>query len=321
MRAFSFSFCRDDHDTFQDDFYSNLLFWQNGNLGTADGGVFMEHAIWRMTYVGPPAVFAFTPVEGVRGTPAPSSIVQLGGMAYYLGEDGFYVFDGTNSIPIGANKVDKTFYATVDQNNMHLVHAAIDPINKMVFWAYPTTTSGGVISDILVYNWQIQKWSHIKQNLEWLFRSYSFGYTLDQIYTTLGYTFQTMPYPLSSRAWTGGNVLLSAFTTDHKLGYFTGSSMAATIETSEQAPSDPELTFINNTRPLVDGGSPTVAMATRNRLIDAPVYGVARSINSLGQCPLRATGRYIRATVQIPAGSSWNHFQGVQCDGGNAGAR
>jgi hypothetical protein len=72
-----------------------------GNLGTADGAVFQERAVIRMQYVGPPAIFAFSTAEGVRGTPAPGSLVQVGNLVYYLGEDGFYVFDGSQSMPIG----------------------------------------------------------------------------------------------------------------------------------------------------------------------------------------------------------------------------
>ena len=104
-----------------------------GNLGTADVAIFFERAIWRGVYVGSPAIFNFHPAEGVRGTPAPGSIAQLGAQVFYLGEDGFYMFDGSSSIPIGAQKVDKTFYADVNQQFMYRISSAIDPINKLVF--------------------------------------------------------------------------------------------------------------------------------------------------------------------------------------------
>ncbi|MCX8500919.1 MAG: hypothetical protein ORO03_04415, partial [Alphaproteobacteria bacterium] len=49
-----------------------------GNLGSADAAIFQERAIFRMTFVGPPAIFSFHQVEGARGTAAPGSIVSVG---------------------------------------------------------------------------------------------------------------------------------------------------------------------------------------------------------------------------------------------------
>jgi len=106
-----------------------------GNLGTADGALFMEHAVVRVIYAGPPGIFYFLPAEGVRGTPAPGSIVQLGALVYYLGEDGFYVFDGTQSKPIGIDRVDRYFFENVDQSKMFRIVAAVDPVNRLIVWA------------------------------------------------------------------------------------------------------------------------------------------------------------------------------------------
>ena len=39
-----------------------------GNLGTADAAVFLEHAVFRVVYSGPPTVFTISLTEGVRGT-------------------------------------------------------------------------------------------------------------------------------------------------------------------------------------------------------------------------------------------------------------
>lgn len=108
-----------------------------GNLGTADGAIFFERGVWRMVYNGPPNIFYFFPAEGVRGTPAPRSIVRLGSVAFYLGRDGFYVFDGTNSKPIGVNRVDKWFYTNVDKNYIGRVCGVADPINNQIIWSWP----------------------------------------------------------------------------------------------------------------------------------------------------------------------------------------
>jgi hypothetical protein len=293
-----------------------------GNLGTADGAVFMERAIWRMVYAGPPATFDFAPAEGVRGTPAPSSIVQLGSLVYYLGEDGFYAFDGTASQPIGVNKVDKTFFADLDQSNMHRIVGAVDPINKLVFWAYPGQgNSGGNPNHLLIYNWALARWSIADVGCEWLVRALSFGYTLDQLYTVLGYTLDNLPFALDSRVWTGGNVLLGLFDSAHKLNFFTGTALAPTVDTAEVQPFPGQRTFWRNARPLVDGGTPLVAIGKRERVTDAVAYAPPVAMGALGTCPQKGSARYVRAEVTLPAGAAFTHIQGVELEATPAGWR
>lgn len=298
-----------------------------GNLGTADGAVFMEDAVYRMVYVGPPAIFDFFPAEGVRGTRSPGSIVQVGPVVFYLGRDGFYRFDGTMSAPIGATdqagitRVDKWFYANVDMNNLDRVVGACDPLNKLIIWAWPDTqATNGNPNNLLIYNWQIDRWSWAQLTIETLVGLKTFGTTIDawaSIYTTL----DDVPFSFDSEAWIGGKDILSAFDASHMLNFFNGVNLPATIDFGEVQPFPGRLAIVKNARPLVDGGSPTVAIGTRNRTEDAVSFNAATAINSLGTCPQRATGRYVRGEVVIPAGANWNHIQGLELEVSAAGVR
>jgi hypothetical protein len=286
-----------------------------GNLGTADGAVFFERAIWRIVFQGSPTVFGFYPAEGVRGTPAPKSIAQLGALAYYLGEDGFYAFDGTTSRPIGIDRVDKTFWANVNESYLSNVIAAIDPINRLVMWLYPSNTApGGVPDSLIVYNWALDKWGFAQVSAEYIFRAITQGYSLDSLdgYGGGAYNLDTLPFSLDSRVWTGGQILMGAFDTSHKLNFFTGSPANATADTVELEPfgSGGKRAFITSVRPLVDGGSPTVQIGTRTRLIDSPSFTTASAVNSNGECPVRADGRYMRARIQTSG--SFTHLQGIE---------
>lgn len=294
-----------------------------GNLGTADGAVLMEHAVWRMLYVGPPAVFDFFPAQGVKGCPAPGSIVQLGNLVYYLGEDGFYAFDGTNVTPIGANRVDKWFFSNLDQSNISRVVGTVDPINKQIIWAAPflMDATGGAPSRLVCYNWQLDRWTMAEVTLETVLRALTFGYTLDQLYTVLGYTIDTLPAPLDSRLWTGGQIALAAFDTTHKLNFFTGPNLAPTVDLGELQLFPGKVSVVKNARPLVDGGTPTVSIGTRNRTVDQASFNAGTAMNAIGTCPQRATGRYVRGRITLPAGSSFSHIQGCEVEATAAGAR
>lgn len=298
-----------------------------GGLGTADGAVFMEDAVYRMVYAGPAAVFDFFVAEGVRGTRSPGSIVQVGPVVFYLGRDGFYRFDGTVSTPIGATnsegitRVDKWFYANVDLNNLSRVVGAADPVNKLIYWAWPDlTASNGNPNNLLIYNWELDRWSWGQITVELLVAVKTFGTTIDAWTTPYG-TLDAVPFNFDSQAWIGGKDIFGAFDTSHKLGFFNGTNLQATIDFGEVQPFPGRLAMVKNARPLVDGGSPTVAIGTRNRTEDTPSFNAATSLNSLGTCPQRATGRYVRGEVVIPANSNWSHIQGLELEASAAGVR
>lgn len=293
-----------------------------GNLGNADAAIFFEHAVWRATYSGPPEVFDFFPAEGVRGCPAPNSIVQYGNLVYYLGEDGFYVFDGMSSEPIGANKFDKTFYADLDQGYLDRVIGAVDPLNKQILWAYPGQgNDAGTPNHILVYNWQLQRGTILDVECEMLIRMLTIGYTLDELYTVLGYSLDTLPAPLDSPIWQGGNTLLGMFDKSHRLNFFTGQNLAPLVETTELQPFQGRKARVQNARPLVDGGEPSVAIGRRDRLVDAVNYTSDIDMNSLGTCPVRTSGRYLRGRIELPANSTFTNIQGIELEATIAGIR
>jgi hypothetical protein len=283
-----------------------------GNLGNADGAVFFERGIFRVVFQGSPTVFGFYPAEGVRGTPCPKSIVQLGALAYYVGEDGFYAFDGSTSRPIGVDRVDKTFWANVNTAFLANVIGAFDPINRLVMWSYPSNSApGGVNDSLIVYNWALDKWGFAQVNAEYIFRAITQGYSLESLDST-GFTLDTLPFSLDSRVWTGGQVLMGAFDGGHKLNYFTGAPANATADTVELEPfgSAGKRAFITSTRPMIDGASPTVQLGTRNRLIDTPTFTAASAVNDNGECPVRADGRYMRARIQTTG--AFTHLQGIE---------
>ena len=104
-------------------------------VGGDRGFVFQQHAIWQMTYIGSPVVFQLDQIEGSRGAFAPKSVIKVGSIIYFLADDGFYKLEGGSSVPIGANKIDKTFFNDLDSTNSHRINAIADISNKLIVWA------------------------------------------------------------------------------------------------------------------------------------------------------------------------------------------
>jgi hypothetical protein len=253
----------------------------------------------------------------VRGTPAPGSLIQLGSLVYYLGEDGFYVFDGSNSRPIGAGRVDKTFFADLDQSYFHRISGVADPINKVVYWAYPGVGHGGGNPNrIIAYNWEVDRWSITAAGaieLEILMRMLTPGYSTDTL-DELSSDLDALTVTLDSRIYTAGRAALAAFNTSHVLCNFTGSNLAPTVETQEAQIFDGQRASVTRVRPIVDGGTPSVTMGTRNTTTGSVTWGTAVQANSGGSCPVRSNARYHRARITLAAGSDFDHISGIEIE-------
>lgn len=289
-----------------------------GHLAAADGAAFCERGIYRIDYVGSSAgIFSFKVAEGAAGTQSPLSIVPsrvLGstGVALYLGEDGFFAFDGTQTIAIGFGKIDRTVLHELDPAYLSAVLGIADPKLPLVYWLYNAGTQGALYDRLLVYNTVLGRWALCDLSAtpaEWLLRSVHLGRTLDSL-DSFG-SLDAVPAPLGSGYWQGNQPELSIFDNAHKLNFMTGAAMAPTVETSETELAPGRRAWIRSARPLCDGGAPSIAIGTRNRLIDSVVFQAAIPVNVIGECPQRVTGRYVRARLTLPAASVFTHLQGV----------
>ena len=285
-------------------------------IGALDAIVVQERALLRCQYVGSPDVFAIQPLEGGRGSPAPNSITAFGGFMFYLGEDGFYACDGAQSIPIGAGKVDKTFWANVNQNFMNRICGVFDPINHLWLVGYPSVSStSGNIDKILAFSPITKRWAPPWDvSIEWLTKLGSIGYTLEQL-DAFG-TMETLPASLDSRVWAGsGKPVLGGFNTSHVLGFFPGSTTEAFLETGSVDGGQTRY-VVKGIRPLVEGTTATTTckIGYRDSKVGAISYTAENSANRAGIIPFRLNTRYPSVYTRIAAGGDWEHLVGFDLD-------
>lgn len=274
--------------------------------------VFQERGITVARYEGTPAIFRFDLAEKNRGTIAPGSVVALGRNVFYLADDGFYMFDGAQSHPIGKEKVDAYFYDNADPQYLSRMSAAIDPARALVIWAFVTT--GSVPNMLLIYSWATEQWTFAEVTNEFIFRDLTKGYTLDQL-DDVSSTLSGLPFSLDSRVWAGGLIQLSGFNTSHRLVNYNGAALTAEIDTKEMQLFPGYLGFAETVRPLVEGSSATVTVqaGTRATLRATESFGSATSVNSIGEADLRSVGRYHTFRCNISGG--FDHALGVQVYG------
>lgn len=293
-----------------------------GGLSSAHGAVFMERGIYRVLYVGSPAIFSFPVAQGALGTRAPMSIVQRrtasgAAVVYYLGEDGFYAFDGANSLPISDQKWSRAFFAELDQGYLSYVQGVADPQTGLIFWAFMGQASGGLFNRIIVYNPTINRAALCDLTatpFEWLTRSiYGTGYTLEGL-DAFSTSIDTLPASLDSPLWMGGALFGGIFDTSHKLNVLTGPAMAPVLETGEKQLFPGRRGLVLNARGLVDGGSYSIAVGYRDNLTDTVSWDADVPVNVLGECPQRVTGRYQRFRFKSAASQTFSHLQGIDFD-------
>jgi hypothetical protein len=278
-------------------------------IGGAVGYVFMERQIIRMTRSPSPVTFQIDVVESNRGALAPYSVVALGQNAIYLSQDGLYMFDGNQSVPLGAEKFDRTILSELNFSALDRVTAAIDPYNKVYLMAYPTGSST-TPNKLLIYKWDTQRASYAVLDIEILMQLFPLGVTLEGL-DAYSASIETLTPSMDAAIWQGGQLTMGVFSSAHKLGFFTGSNLAATMTTQEVQPNPEGRAFISEMVPLIDTTQATVAVATRETQQATASYTPENNIASTGSIYTRASGRYFRTRVTTPAGASWTYCQGV----------
>lgn len=298
--------------------------WVQKIVGGEYGTIFQERAIWRQTFVGSPLVFQFDRINTNIGAFAPQSVVNYRNIIFFLAEQGFCMFDGSNITPIGDNKVDRTFFADLDYNYIVRIQAAIDPVKKIVCWAYPGTGNvAGNPNRILIYHWSTQRWSRVEDiNIEFLFSNKTTATGLDSLDTLFPSIENVFP-SLDASIWAGGNSIFSAFNSNHRLANFNGSAMAATVETNEQQLNmeDDGLAYVTQVKPILDGVAASVqcSVIARNDLTKSSSSTVAASPTSAGFVQVRSSARYHRFRIQTLTATAFENLQGldvtIQMDG------
>lgn len=275
-------------------------------MGIADGEkyglVFQEAAITRFTYVGGAEIFDVDTYETSRGLIGPFALAQIGNVVIYLSKSGFHKTDGTNVTPIGIGRVDDVVLTALGTTyDTDRIYTAIDFLNKLVYFLYPTSV-GSDPTTLAIYNFVEDKWTTGSQTAELIFSSKSLGYTLDQLDALFASIDDVTP-SLDSSVWQGGQSQVGGFDAAHKLGDFSGSAKTATIDTAESALNHGGKALVRSIRPLVEGGTSTVALLTRNLQSSSQSAGSAVSLNSrTGSANFRTRARYHAARISIAGG-------------------
>ena len=277
-----------------------------GIRGGEFGLVLLERSIHRMTYVGTPFIFQFDNISRGKGCMVAGSIAQYQGITFFLSDDGFYMCDGQQVVPIGAEKVDRFFLSDASETDYKTMSAAIDPVRRLVIWNYKSVDA---TRKLMIYNFQTKKWTYGDAGTDYLGEASSGALTLEELDAISG-SIDALTTSLDSLLYIGGKYFLGG-TYGTRVYSFTGASLTGNIATGDiDVGANSVVTLA---RPIVDNGSGSLSIASRTLLNQSVTYGTSTAADSENRVSLRSAGRYHRLKL-TPTGAAWKTAVAVDVD-------
>ena len=284
-----------------------------GIRGGEFGLVLLERSIHRMSYVGTPFIFQFDNISRNKGCMVSGSIAQYQGVTFFLSDDGFYMCDGQQVLPIGSEKVDRWFLDDVSEADYSTMSAAVDPVRKLIIWNYKSKNGS---RKLIIFNFYTKKWTYAEANSDYISDASSASSTLEEL-DSLSASIDALDTPLDSILFAGGKYFLGG-TSGTKVVTYTGTPKTATLETGDIEAGGQSL--VSLARPQVDQGSATVAVASRRLLSENVTFGTAVAATTDNRVSLRGSGKYHRIQVN-PTGDRWKSAVAVDIDIVGSGVR
>jgi hypothetical protein len=271
--------------------------------------ILQQRGIRAVQYIGGDYTFQFQKVNSARGLASAPSLITAANTFFWVDEDGFYRWSGGQAVPIGGEKVDRTFIEDFDLNRIGEIQGAADPTNKIVWWL---VTNVDNTKEMIGYDWQLDRWTRSDTNMSYIFPAVSTAVTLEGL-DNISASIDALQYSLDSRVWLGGRPSLAGFDSSNAFGYFDGSNLAAVVETADvKLQPENNRSFVNGYRVITDASTHTGQVAVKDEHYDTLTWDMATSpISGTGLVTSRANGRLHRFRCNVPAASSWSYVQAV----------
>jgi hypothetical protein len=283
-----------------------------GIRGGEFGLVLMEKGISRMSYIGTPFIFQFDNISRGKGCIAAGSIAQVQGVTFFLSDDGFYMCDGQNVTAIGSEKVDRWFFSNADESGFDTMSAAVDPVRKLVIWNFKTSFAQ---RQLIIYNFNTKKWTYGNAGTDFISDASTSATTLEGL-DSISNSIDALTVSLDSILYMGGKYFLGGTSGAYVVTY-NGANATANIVTGDLNAGGRSVVTL--ARPLIDGGSANVAVASRTLLSEQPSFGTAVAADSENRVSLRSNGNYHQFQV-IPTGQ-WKTAVGLDVELQGQGVR
>lgn len=260
---------------------------------------YKQRSIYLGQYVGAPAVWDWTPISGGEaGCVGKEALCDIGGAHFFVGDDNFWLFDGTRPVPIGDDVVRQWFVDNSNPSFRYKIICNFDRENDRVWIFYPSNDSE-VLDSALVYHVRSKKWGRADRSVEAVLTYVAPGVTFDT-WDDYGATFDSLPdVPFDSQFWLSGGRALSVFDTSHQLQSLTGASATSSFTTGEVGDDD-AVVLLQQIRLRYAVAPSTASVSTEHMMNSGEAFsaGVSGSMND-GKFDTLKAARWHRATFSF----------------------
>jgi hypothetical protein len=117
--------------------------------------IWTDKAMYTQSFVGPPFVFQFTQVGSNCGLIGPHAAVDIDGVAYWMGDNNFYMYDGrVQTMPC---TIRRHLFDSFNMTQKDKVYAGVNSEFKEIIWLYPDDTDNEPNSYV-IYNYEELTW-------------------------------------------------------------------------------------------------------------------------------------------------------------------
>ncbi len=278
-----------------------------GIIGGEIGLILQRGAVRRMAYVGGNVLFRFDKISSNDGCASIHSVAQHGELGFWHSTSGFKMWDGAQIRSIGFEKVDSAFQSLYGLLKYEDMSTAVDGTKHTVAWSTGT--------HLWIYNWLLDKWTVIEFAASIITSRITRAPGLEEQDPAVGVNDDGIDNinldTLDGARFAGGDPLFYVFS-GGLLGTFHGLNMMARIKGRSMELIDGRDARIRRVRPMTDATAGiTARLDMRQRLGDAATRRDFTVLQSSGEMPVRARGRFAEAQITIAADQVWTYLQGI----------
>ncbi len=268
-------------------------------------------SIYLGQYVGAPVVWDWTQVSGGNaGCVGKNALCDVDGVHFFVGEDNFWLFDGSRPVPIADGVLREWFSLECNQAFKYKTVCAYDrPTNRVLIF-YPSRASSSLDS-CLVYHVKSKRWGRANRSIQAALEYVSSGLTFDTL-STVSATMDGLPdVGFESPFWSAGGRAFSVFNTSNQLQSLTGASDASSFETGDVGDDDAML-LLQGIRIRYKQAPTSATVQTRHKKNSGETYTDGPSgVLADGKFDVLISDRWHRAQVSFVGPVHITHINAV----------
>lgn len=270
---------------------------------------YKSRSLYLGQYVGAPVVWDWTQVSGGdAGCVGKKAICDVDGTHFFVGEDNFWLFDGTRPVPLADGLLRDWFQANSNPPFRFLIECVYNRSANQVWVFYPSAGSEQLDS-ALVYHVKSKKWGRADRFVQSAIEYVSPPVTIDGL-DAYAATIDTLPdVGLDSQYWLSGGRSMSVFNSDNQLVSLSGDSQTSSFETGD-AGDDDRFVLLQGLRLRFSTSPQSATVQTLRRMNSGDPYLVgATGVLQDGKFDVLQSARWHRARVAFVGPVAVTHIR------------